>query len=698
MAQKPIGYYGEFRPTGVDQSAARRFEALAGLAGQVGDVAFQIGAKRAEKIGAEKGTKAGLAAAERLNKPQPEVGPPEDVAAPETEKGILASMSIESQAYNAAMQSAYLSQVSTDSKQQVERIAAQYPDDVQAFNKNIIQYRQGFIQGVSDEFKDEADATIGNYIANAETAVFKNEIIKNRELATASVNARLDGLTREVSEISTAGDRVQAETSLLEYETLIDSKLSIGEIGQDEANEQKRKARNNLESGLLKSEFSADLEASKYAEAYKTLRAFEKPESFTPQEWESFKANAAVEISRDQSIYKATTAVADQQAKKEFKSYTDSKAIGFPVSKDEEARIQAMVAGDPALEKAYVLIQEIEFFSVASVSDRARMIKEGQTGNLEDSPAFAAMVTANSKINTLAEKDAYTLGVNQGFIKPEDIIVFDPSDQSTLEQRILQAEGLSEHYGVEASPLSDSELLALTNAIPQMIPAEKIVLAKTLAIAPELWGDIAKKGGGTFAMAGATGDSDVMSKVFEGQELIDNKLVVLPKTSDYLGDFTDMVGGVYLPEDAMNVKNAALAYYATMGAEDYDPDLFEAAVTAVTGGIAEINGFKIELPRGVDPEIFQDFIDDLQPGTVAEMGGIRNHTDEQAAEIIRRSGLIGLKSGSYRIQSDQGPLENEDGSLFILTWDNELAARNKSRSITKHNNSLINPRAFRKNL
>jgi hypothetical protein len=28
MAQKPIGYYGEFRPTGVDQSAARRFEAL----------------------------------------------------------------------------------------------------------------------------------------------------------------------------------------------------------------------------------------------------------------------------------------------------------------------------------------------------------------------------------------------------------------------------------------------------------------------------------------------------------------------------------------------------------------------------------------------------------------------------------------------------------------------------------------------
>ena len=46
MAQKPIGYYGEFRPTGVDQSAARRFQALAGLADQVGDIAAAFGKKK----------------------------------------------------------------------------------------------------------------------------------------------------------------------------------------------------------------------------------------------------------------------------------------------------------------------------------------------------------------------------------------------------------------------------------------------------------------------------------------------------------------------------------------------------------------------------------------------------------------------------------------------------------------------------
>ena len=152
----------------------------------MGDVAFQIGAKRAEKIGAEKGEKAGRAAAERLAKPQPEVGPPEDVEPPKTREGFLASMSIEAQAYNAAMKSAYMSQVSTDAKEQIERIRAQYPDDVQAFRENAGKYGQGLIDGVSDEFRESAEATIRNYIANAETAVFKNEVAKNRAIANSS--------------------------------------------------------------------------------------------------------------------------------------------------------------------------------------------------------------------------------------------------------------------------------------------------------------------------------------------------------------------------------------------------------------------------------------------------------------------------------------------------------------------------------
>ena len=51
MAQKRIDYYGQFTPTGVDTSQAKRLQALSGLAEQVGDLAYQVGAGIQERKG-----------------------------------------------------------------------------------------------------------------------------------------------------------------------------------------------------------------------------------------------------------------------------------------------------------------------------------------------------------------------------------------------------------------------------------------------------------------------------------------------------------------------------------------------------------------------------------------------------------------------------------------------------------------------
>jgi polyhydroxyalkanoate synthesis regulator phasin len=276
MAQKPIGYYGEFRPTGVDQSAARRFEALAGLADQVGDIAFQIGAKRAEKIGAEKGEKAGRAAAERLAKPQPEVGPPEDVEPPKTKEGFLASMSIEAQAYNAAMKSAYFSQVSTDAKEQVERIAAQYPDDVQAFQSNIQQYSQGLLQGVSDEFKESAEATIANYIANAETAVFKNQVAKNRAIANSSRQLAINLHNDESAKMARDGDPDQAIVNQQHHDLVIDSMVVSGDLAADDA----QIAKDSLAKRIQQQTQLGELERVIFDENLSTREQYEKGVAF----------------------------------------------------------------------------------------------------------------------------------------------------------------------------------------------------------------------------------------------------------------------------------------------------------------------------------------------------------------------------------------------------------------------------------
>ena len=50
--QQKIGIFGGLRPTGVDQTATAKLQALAGITSQVGDIAFGVGAKQREKTGA----------------------------------------------------------------------------------------------------------------------------------------------------------------------------------------------------------------------------------------------------------------------------------------------------------------------------------------------------------------------------------------------------------------------------------------------------------------------------------------------------------------------------------------------------------------------------------------------------------------------------------------------------------------------
>ena len=696
MAQKPIGYYGEFRPTGVDTSAARRFEALAGLANQVGDIAFQIGAKKAEQVGAEKGEKAGREYAAKLAKPQPEVGPPEEMAPPETKKGFLASMSIEAQAYNAAMKSAYLSQVSTDAKEQIERIAAQYPNDVQAFRKNAGKYGQGLIDGVGEEFQDDISATVNNYVANAETRVFKDEIIKNRELAKESVNTRLDGLTREVEEVSRSGDRDQAETSLLEFETLLNSQVSIDAIDLDVAEEQKRIARNKLESGLLKAELQPDIESANHTEAYKKLRDFDRPASFTPGEWELFKANAATEIGRDQSTYNASKKVADQNAQKALQNFNAAISLGYDIPPEEISKIEQQVAGTP-LEKEFESTQRLAQFSLMPSSQRQKVLSEANTGILENASEHQKLLVTEQNIQKELAKDPLAFGQRQGIV---NLNTFDPFSPESLTSRLSQAEIASTHYGIPVAPITDTEAQALSDQITKMTVTEKIALAETLQQAPEIWGSIAGKNQAVFSQAGAIGDRNIMQRVFEGQEAIALKTVQSPSARDYLSPFEDYVGDVYGLEDKAATRDAALAYYAATQTPglDFDKDLFIDSIEAVTGGIAKVNGFKTQLPRGIDDNQFNEFIDAIDQQFIDENGGLgfidpvtgtRNpYPETYINDVIKNSEVTNKNNSEYLFTNGSSVFVRMDnGQPFTFSYDVNVVARQKANKATRRRES-----------
>jgi hypothetical protein len=116
MAIKRIDYYGRFDPTPVDESTARRFQALAGLASDVGKIALGFGKQKLEeqkeiaKIEGEKaGTIQGFEAAKERDQLQ-----------------LKEDYSDESQVYNDAAKSAYIAGTKNDLATLIAESEAEY--------------------------------------------------------------------------------------------------------------------------------------------------------------------------------------------------------------------------------------------------------------------------------------------------------------------------------------------------------------------------------------------------------------------------------------------------------------------------------------------------------------------------------------------------------------------------------------------
>jgi len=217
MAQKPIGYYGEFRPTGVDQSAARRFEALAGLADQVNELAFNVAAKKRAKQGQEAGMAAGIKAAEE-GKPV------------EEKKGFLSGISIFDQAYNSALEKSYVASIDTDARENIARIAEESNGDITRFDEMSAQYLNGLSGGISEDYQNLIQLSVDPVVASARSQVQSQQIVRQRketdERLVNNINTAVDSGVR----LASLGDTEAAMMSLQSATESIKARVEAGVI------------------------------------------------------------------------------------------------------------------------------------------------------------------------------------------------------------------------------------------------------------------------------------------------------------------------------------------------------------------------------------------------------------------------------------------------------------------------------------
>ena len=288
-----------------------------------------------------------------------------------------------------------------------------------------------------------------------------------------------------------------------------------------------------------------------------------------------------------------------------------------------------------------------------------------------------AMDKAESQIDAAVKADGYSYGLQQKKINPIELNIQDPASFSA---RVKQAEFLTNHYGKPVSPLTDDEAGTLVRGLELMSPQDKADLAVAIGDSDAIWAQLDKKNAGLFAMTGAIGDKSIMENVFKGQQLMKDGLAATLSKNDYLPEFDDVVGNVYVGKDRRDMLSASLAYYAaTSDSADFAAGDFGKAIEAVSGGIGKINGFKIELPRDVSEDMFDDYIDDFTPEMAAAFGTATGYTNEQVAEAVQKGRVVSMGNNRYfvvdnRMEKSAGGklVDVETGKDFIISFDISL--------------------------
>ena len=147
MAIKQIDYYGRFEATPADESTARRYQALAGLASDVGKIALKLGeqkiqerAAKAEIEGEKAGTIAGFEAAKER-----------DVLELEED------FTVYNQAFRSAAEASYLAGTKNDLTNLIAESEATHPDDIAAFQESSRSRFFGLTGNLPEHLKPDVE-------------------------------------------------------------------------------------------------------------------------------------------------------------------------------------------------------------------------------------------------------------------------------------------------------------------------------------------------------------------------------------------------------------------------------------------------------------------------------------------------------------------------------------------------------------
>ena len=223
MALKPISYYGQFTPTGVDQSGAKRMQALAGLAEQVGGMAEQFGRSKADELAPA------LAAQAVKNS---------ITIDPETGKKVYGEIAKRkgwgADVYNSEVQKGFFASVSTDLQEGMADISvrSQNTDNPLA---SFDALSKGLLSGLqtNTQFSPEVQRQVGTLVSTYRQDIIAKEAKKGVDFARADQQRNIEVTSEGALTFVSNGDVEAGAEAYLDvldsYDSQVGSTYSIGE-------------------------------------------------------------------------------------------------------------------------------------------------------------------------------------------------------------------------------------------------------------------------------------------------------------------------------------------------------------------------------------------------------------------------------------------------------------------------------------
>ena len=593
-----------------------------------------------------------------------------------TEITLRDGKTIADEAWNEGAIASHAAAVKLDIADNVTRIATENPNP-EDFSSAATAYGSGMLEGVPEELqplvKDELASTILKGRMNAEQNL-RSLQLQERRVQTGDALDLLKSQALDATDNMLYDDAAKYQG---QAEDMINALVADSTITPAEGAKYKQEIQDDVDKQTVIGKFKDALEMDKDEEFLKRFSGKKMGAFFSPDKREKILAEMLSIRSRRNSI----EALNRKEGLKEINKYVEARANGFTPSKKDTIRVTQLAENAGLTEDFNQKIDDIEVvnaYSKAPVTLRHAKIAElGQGGEIDDYNKWKALKEADARIAKKAQDDGYALGVKQGVITMSPL---DYKEPITFEERTRQAKFLSSHYGVEVSPFTDAEVANLVEQTKVMTPAELTDLASSIGGMgnTKALQEIAKKQAPVFAMMAAIEQPQVSETVFFGQRELDLGNVKLPAGDDKKlmeSDLYNYMGNVYTGEDLQAIRQSVNAHYAGVhGNNEYDSDIYEQSMKAVTGGVAKMNGYSIELPRGVEDSVMENFIDGFSVESVISIGGVDNRTPVDAAKMIREGIWRSRPGGVYAVITPFGEMM-QNGKPLRIEYDPALTGR-----------------------